>query len=274
MTVEIVLKPFVLLKKQKLKEVTYSIIATYNLKDYILLSIALSYWKILRLSNRKIGCNFCLRLIMVIDKYSSKCKAKWKDKTKNSMGARYHLLNSAMGKQRASLAAQMVKNLPAIQESVSSVAQSCLTLCHPIDCSMPDFPVHHQLPELAQTHVHRVGEAIHPSHPLSSLSPPAFNLSQPQGLFQWVSSSHQVAKVLEFQLPMNIQDWFPLGLTSLISLQAKGLSRVFSNTTQVQSLGWEDALEKEIASYSSILSWRIPQTQELEVTKSQTKQSD
>ena len=156
----------------------------------------------------------------------------------------------------------------------SSVPQSCLTLCYPMECSLPGLPVHHQLPEFTQTHVHWVGDASQPSHPLSSLSPPAFNLSQPQGLFQWVSSSHQVAKVLEFQLPMNIQDWFPLGLTSLISLQAKGLSRVFSNTTQVQSLGWEDALEKEIASYSSILSWRIPQTQELEVTKSQTKQSD
>ena len=69
-----------------------------------------------------------------------------------------------------------------------------------MDCSMPGFPVHHQCPELTQTHVHRVGDAIQPSHPLLSPSPPAFNLSQHQGLFQWVSSSHQVAKVLEFQL--------------------------------------------------------------------------
>ena len=66
----------------------------------------------------------------------------------------------------------------------SSVAQSCPTLHNPMDCSMPGFPIHHQLPELAQTHVHRVGDAIQPSHPLSSLSPPAFNLSQHQGLFQ------------------------------------------------------------------------------------------
>ena len=80
-----------------------------------------------------------------------------------------------------------------------SVAQSCLTLCDPMDCSTPGLPVHHQLPEFTQTHVHRVGDAIQPSH-LSSLSPPAFNLSQHQGLFQSVSSSHQVAKVLEFQL--------------------------------------------------------------------------
>ena len=110
---------------------------------------------------------------------------------------------------------------------LSSVTQSCLTLCNPMDCSMSSFSVHHQLLELAQTHVHRVGDAIQPSHPLSSPSPPAFNLAQHQGLFQWVSSSHQVAKVLQFQF----QDWFPLGLTGWISLQPKGLSRVFSNTT-------------------------------------------
>ena len=159
-----------------------------------------------------------------------------------------------------------------------------------MDCSMPGFLVHPQLPELAQTHGHWVGDAIQPFHPLSSTSPPAFKLSQHQGLFQWGDSSHQVAKVLElylqhqsfqwifktdflydwlvgspcsprdsqesspnfttvqkrhfftsggqsigvsasaFVLPMNIQDWFPLGWTGLISLQSKGLPRVFSNT--------------------------------------------
>ena len=82
----------------------------------------------------------------------------------------------------------------------TSVAQSCPTLCDPMNCSMPGLPVHHQLPESTQTHVHRVGDAIQPSHPLSSLSPLAPNPSQHQGLFQWVNSSHQVAKVLEFQL--------------------------------------------------------------------------
>ena len=82
----------------------------------------------------------------------------------------------------------------------SSVTQSCLTLCDPMDCSTPGLPVHHQLPELTQTHVHRVSDAIQPSHPLLSPSPPAFNISQHQGLFQGVSSLHQVAKVLEFQL--------------------------------------------------------------------------
>ena len=74
------------------------------------------------------------------------------------------------------------------------------TLCNSTDCSMPGFPVHHQIPKFTQTHVHWVSDAIQPSHPLSSPSPPAFNLSQHQGLLKWVSSSHQVAKVLEFQL--------------------------------------------------------------------------
>ena len=80
----------------------------------------------------------------------------------------------------------------------SSVAQLCPTLCDPMDCSTPGLPVHHQLLELTQTHVHQVSYAVQPSHPLLSPSP-AFNLSQDQGLFQWVSSSHQVAKVLAFQ---------------------------------------------------------------------------
>ena len=81
-----------------------------------------------------------------------------------------------------------------------SVPQSCPTLCDPMDCSTPGFSVHHQLPEFTQIHVHWVGDTIQPSHPLSSPSPPAPKPSQHQGLFQWVSSSHQVAKGLEFQL--------------------------------------------------------------------------
>ena len=79
-----------------------------------------------------------------------------------------------------------------------SVTQLCPTLCNPMNCSMPGLPVHYQLPESTQTHAHRVGDAIQPSHPLSSPPPPAPYLSQHQGLFQSVSSSHQVAKVLEF----------------------------------------------------------------------------
>ena len=81
-----------------------------------------------------------------------------------------------------------------------SVAQSCPTLCNPMNRSTPGLPVHHQLPEFTQTHVHRVGDAIQPSHPWSSPSPPAPNPSQHQSLFQWVNSLHEVAKVLEFQL--------------------------------------------------------------------------
>ena len=78
----------------------------------------------------------------------------------------------------------------------SSVAQSHPTLCDPMDCSTPGLPIYHQLPEFTQIHVHQVGDVIQPSHPLLSPSPPALNLSQHQGLFQWVSSLHQVAKVL------------------------------------------------------------------------------
>ena len=85
----------------------------------------------------------------------------------------------------------------------SSFARLCPTLCDPMDCNMPGFPVHHQLPELTWTHVHGVGDAIQPSHPLLSPSPLTFNLSQHQGLFQWVSFLCQVAKVLDFQLQLS-----------------------------------------------------------------------
>ena len=102
--------------------------------------------------------------------------------------------------------------------------------------STPGLPVHHQLPEFTQTHIHRVGDAIQPSHPLLSPSSPACNPSQHQGLFQWVNSSHEVAKVLEFQLQHHSlqrnprADLLPNGW---ISLQSKGLSRVFSNTYSI-----------------------------------------
>ena len=89
-------------------------------------------------------------------------------------------------------------NVPSVQ--LSSASQSCLTLCDPMNHRTPVLPVHHQLPEFTQIHVHRVSDAIQPSHPLSSPSPPAPNPSQHQSLFQWVNSSHEVAKVLEFQL--------------------------------------------------------------------------
>ena len=95
----------------------------------------------------------------------------------------------------------------------SSVAQLCPTFWDPMDCRTPGFPVHHQQSELAQTHVHWVGDAIQPSHPLWSPSPPACNLSQPQDLFQWVSSSSQVNKYWSFNFSMNPSNAYS-GLTS------------------------------------------------------------
>ena len=125
----------------------------------------------------------------------------------------------------------------------SSAIHSCLTFCNTMDGSTLGFPVHHQLPKLAQTHVHWVSDAIQPSHPLSSPSFPAFNLSQHHGLFQWVSSSHQVAKVLEFQFSVSPSNgcsglisfrmgWFDLlGVQgTLKSLLEHHSSRVFLNT--------------------------------------------
>ena len=89
---------------------------------------------------------------------------------------------------------------PVFIPQFSSVAQSCPTLCDPMNHSTPGLPVHHHLPEFTQTQVHRFGDAIQPSHPLSYPSPPSPSPSQHQGLFQWVNSSHEVAKVLEFRL--------------------------------------------------------------------------
>ena len=113
--------------------------------------------------------------------------------------------------------------------SVSQFSHSVVSdFCNPQRLQHARLPCHHQLPEATQTHVHCISDAIQPSHPLSSTPPPTFNPS----LFKWVGSSHQVAKLSASTsvLPMNIQDWFPLGLTGLISLQSKGLSRVFTNT--------------------------------------------
>ena len=94
-----------------------------------------------------------------------------------------------------------IENRTAIQ--FSSITQSCLTLCNPMNCSTPGLPIHHQLPEFTQTHVHWVSDAIRPSHPLSSPSPPAFSLSQHQGLFRWVSSLYQVAKYWNFRFSVS-----------------------------------------------------------------------
>ena len=112
----------------------------------------------------------------------------------------------------------------------SSVAQSCPTLCDPMNHSTPGLPVHHQLLEPTQTHVHQVSDAIQPSHPLSSPSAPALSLSQHQGLFKWVSSSHEVAKVLEFQLQHQSFQWTPRTDTHVISISA--LVITVSSTTE------------------------------------------
>ena len=112
----------------------------------------------------------------------------------------------------------------------SSVSQSCPALCDPMDCNMPGFPVHHQLPKLAQTHVHWVCDAIQSSHPLLSPSPPASGSFLMSPLFT-SDGQRTRASASTSVLPVNIQDWFPLGLTSLISFLSKELSRVFSNTT-------------------------------------------
>ena len=144
-----------------------------------------------------------------------------------------------------------------IDQYCCSVAKSCLSLCDPMDCSTPGFPVHHQLPEVARTHVHWVSDAIQPSHPLSPSSPPAFNLSQHQGLFQWVSSLHHVANasVSVWVLPVNIQGWFLLGLTGFISLQSKGLSRVFSSTTI-----WKNCVQLKTNRLKAIIFYSLEKT--------------
>jgi len=123
-----------------------------------------------------------------------------------------------------------------------SVTRLCSTLCDPMDCSTPGFPVLHHLPELAQTHVHWVGDAIQPSHPLSSPSP-AFNLSQHQGLFQWVSSSHQVTKEWSFSFSISPSNEYS-GLVSfridrfdLLAVQGT-LKRLLQHHSSKASILW------------------------------------
>ena len=144
-----------------------------------------------------------------------------------------HLNNSLFGSklyERCLSSQKCWKRFSSVQFSRSVVSSS-----FQVNHSTPGLPVHHQLPEFTQTHVHRVGDASQPSHPLSSSSPPVLNLSQHQGLFKWVlfASGGQSIGVSASAsvLPINTQDWSPLGWTGWISLQSKGLSRVFSNTT-------------------------------------------
>ena len=140
----------------------------------------------------------------------------------------------------------------------SSVAQSCPTLFDSMNCSTPGLPVHHQLLEFTQTHVHRVSDAIQPSHPLSLPCPPDPNPPQHRGLFQWVNSPHEVAKVLEFQLEHQSFQWTPwTGLlqNGLVGspCSSKGLSRAFSNTTVQKHQFFDTQLSSQ--SNSHIHTW-------------------
>ena len=123
--------------------------------------------------------------------FSSSTATHYRRKKEKERKTKTHCSNISMG------------NTKPCSVQFSSVTQSCLTLGDPMDYSPQGFPVHHWLLELAQTHVHRVSNAIQPSHPLSSPSPPAFNLSQHQGLFQWVNSSHHVAKYWSFSFSIS-----------------------------------------------------------------------
>ena len=123
--------------------------------------------------------------------------------------------------------------------SVSSVTQSCPTLCDPMNCSTPGLAVHHQLPEFTQTHVHRVSGAIQPSHPVvpfSRLQPFPASGSFPMSRFFTSGGQSIGVSASASVLPINIQDCFPLGRIGWISLQSKELSRVFSNTSQFKSI--------------------------------------
>ena len=149
--------------------------------------------------------------------------------------------------------------------SFSSVTQSCLTLCNSMNCNTPGLPVHHQLLEFTQTHIHRVSDAIQPSHPLLSPSPPAPNPSQHQSLpmsqfFSWSGQSNGVSALASF-LPKKSQGWSPSEWTGWISLQSKGLSGVFSNTTDQKHQFFSAQLSSQSNSHihtwplEKILSW-------------------
>ena len=133
----------------------------------------------------------------------------------------------------SNLKMQIVAKIPVFLLQFSSVAQSCQTLWDPMDYRTPGLPVHHQLPEFIQTHVHWVGDAIQPSHPLLSRSPPAFSLSQHQILCKWVSSSHQVAEVLEFQLQYQSFQWTPRTEIQPVQGTLKSLLQYYSSKASI-----------------------------------------
>ena len=163
----------------------------------------------------------------------------------------------------------MSKNNPRVQSLNTSsvlfcsVAQSCQTICDPMNCSTPGLPVHHQLPEFTQTHVHQVGDAIQPSSsvvPFSSCpqSLPASESFPMSQLFTWGGQSIGVS-ALASVLPKNTQDWSPLEWTGWISLQFKGLSRVFSNTTVQKHQFFSAQLSSQ--SNSHIHTWPLEKPQ-------------
>ena len=172
----------------------------------------------------------CIESVMMSNHLSFCCAMKWISYVHTYTPSFWDLLHTHgthLGHQRVpSWAPCAIQQLPTrylISVQFRSFTQSCPS--RPLmDCSMPGFPVHHQFPELAQTHDHWVSDANQPCHPLSFASRPAFNLSQHQGLFLWVSSSSGgqsiAASASASVLPMNIQDSFRLGLTALISLQS------------------------------------------------------
>ena len=143
----------------------------------------------------------------------------------------------------------------------SSVAQSCPTLCDPMNCSMPGLPVHHQLPDFTQTHVHWVSDAMQPSHPLLSPSPPALKLSQHQGLFKRVSSLHQVAKVFEFQLQHQSFQWihrtisFRMDWLDLLAVQGT-LKSLLQHHSSKASILWPSAFFIVQLSHPYTTTWK------------------
>ena len=154
--------------------------------------------------------SFSDKTLRLQEKKQPPCLEKQKSMLSNSRNNHFHLsvYKEGEGKGRQKEAGGQHYNITTLWKQFSSVQLlSRARFYNSMDCSTPGLPVHHQLSELAQTHVHRVGDAIQPSHPLSSPSRPAFSLSQHQGVFQWVSSSHQVAKVLEFQLQHQSFQW-------------------------------------------------------------------
>ena len=170
--------------------------------------------------NTGVGCHFLLQCMKVKSESESEvpqsCPTLSDPMDYSPPGSSVHWIFQARVLEWGAIAfseglptsTKMLMCMPYLSQ-FSSVTQLYLTLCEPMNGSTPDLPAHHQLLEPTQTHVHWVSDAIQPSHPLSSSSPPALSLSQYQGLFKWLSSSHQVAKVLEFQLQNQSFQWTP-----------------------------------------------------------------